>query len=218
MTRPTLNEIIEGRLTSTDAQIVPTDDEPVRAVDVLGHLAAVYRFSVDVSGAWFAACTLACRTQDGQWQDSGSGGSHGEGWDVPWQPSSRTLDGHAISIFGSVGPNLLGNEDRIDLVRAIYGFTDPMVRALRVSAASGERILTVNSPAKAFVVVVVGESAVRTAGNRPHRNRRRTAGNHATHLRAARAKPLPPTPRYPMGRDRQDGPRRRGSRQCRRSS
>jgi hypothetical protein len=50
---------------SDDPQIVPTDDEPARAVDVLGRLAAVYRFSVDEQGAWFEDCIVASGTPDG---------------------------------------------------------------------------------------------------------------------------------------------------------
>ena len=36
MAHPTISEIIERRLISGDPEIVPTADEPVRAVDVLG--------------------------------------------------------------------------------------------------------------------------------------------------------------------------------------
>ena len=56
-----LSEIIEGRLIAGDSEYDPTEDEPVLAIDVLGPYAAVYRFSADAGGAWFAGCTLAQR-------------------------------------------------------------------------------------------------------------------------------------------------------------
>ena len=68
MPLPTLSEIIDGQLIAGDSEIRPTEDEPVRAIDVLEPYAAVYRFSADSSGAWFANCTLAYRADEGSWR------------------------------------------------------------------------------------------------------------------------------------------------------
>jgi hypothetical protein len=164
VSRRALSEVIDGRLISGGSGIVPTDDEPVLAVDVLGCFAAVYRFSVDHGGAWFADCTVALRIAEGTWRDAGSGGTRGAGWKVPWRPSRETLDDRAIAIFGSIGRDLADEQDRPVFVRAIYGFVDPTVRSLHLSAASGERAVEVESPAGAFAVVVLGESAVELQG------------------------------------------------------
>ncbi len=164
MLRSNLSEVIEACLISGASEIVPTEDEPVRAVDVLGRFAAVYRFSVDESGAWFQECTVAFRDGDGTWRETSAGGSHGDGREVPWRSSSQTLDGHTISVFGSAGLDLPDERERMVFVRGIYGFSDPAVRALRVGAASGKRVVEVKSPAGAFVVIVVGQSAVDLQG------------------------------------------------------
>ena len=42
-----MSEVIEGRLISDASELVATLDEPVRAIDLLGRFAAVYRFSAD---------------------------------------------------------------------------------------------------------------------------------------------------------------------------
>jgi hypothetical protein len=139
---------------------VPTEDEPVRAVDVLGPYAAVYRFSVDESGAWFENCTIALKDSDDRWQETTAGGAHGGGWEVPWRPSSLTLDGHTVSVFGTAGMHLPDEQDRTVFVRGIYGFADMAVRWLRVTSEAGQRTVEVNSPAGAFVVVVLGDGAV----------------------------------------------------------
>ena len=162
--RPTLSEVIEGALISSAADIAPTEDEPVRAIDVLGGVAALFRFSIDGTGAWFEECSIALRAADGTWKQSTGGGSHGDGWKGPRRPSTRTLDGHTISIFGSVGLDRPDEKGDMVFVRAIYGFSDPVVRALRVNAASGERTVKVASPAGAFVVLVAGDGAVEFQG------------------------------------------------------
>ena len=92
---PTLSEIIEGQLIAGDSEIHPTEDEPVRAIDVLEPYAAVYRFSADAAGAWLANCTLAYRADDGSWRDTGSSGTHGDALKLPWRPSSPTLNGQS---------------------------------------------------------------------------------------------------------------------------
>lgn len=51
MARPTLSDIIEGRMIADDSEILPAEDEPIRAIDVLEPYAAVFRVSVDESGA-----------------------------------------------------------------------------------------------------------------------------------------------------------------------
>ncbi len=162
MPLPTLSEIIDGQLIAGDSEIHPTEDEPVRAIDVLEPYAAVYRFSADASGAWFANCTLAYRTDDGSWRDSGSSGTHGDALELPWRQSSPTLNGHSIAIFGSGGMDV--GEGTSTFLRSIFGFADPSVRRLRVSAATGERIIEVRSPVGAFVVLLLGESAVELQG------------------------------------------------------
>jgi len=164
VTRPTLSEVIEGRLISDASEIVATLDEPVRAIDLLGRFAAVYRFSADDDGAWFEECVLAVKTGDGQWVPSGAGGSHGEGWELPWRPSSLTLDGRTVWVFGSAGGDLIDDDDRPVFVRGIYGFVEPQVRAIRVSSEDGERTVAVTSPVGAFVVLVRGEGAVELQG------------------------------------------------------
>jgi len=52
--RANLSEIIARRAISTDMDIVATLDETVRAIDVLGSVAAVFRFSLDPQGDSFA--------------------------------------------------------------------------------------------------------------------------------------------------------------------
>lgn len=162
MPRPTLSEIIEGELIAGDSEIHPTEDEPVRAIDVLEPYAAVYRFSADAGGAWFASCSLARMADDGSWQDRGSSGTHGDALELPWRPSSRTLNGHTIAIFGSGGKDI--GEGSSTFVRSIFGFADPSVCRLRVSNTTAERIIKVCSPVGAFAVLTFGESAVELQG------------------------------------------------------
>jgi len=121
MARPTLSDIIEGRMIADDSEILPAEDEPVRAIDVLEPYAAVFRVSVDESGAWFANCALALRTGDGSWRDTGSSGTHGSGWKLlPWRPSSRTLDGNTLVILGSGGLDV--GDSPGTFLRSIFGF------------------------------------------------------------------------------------------------
>ncbi len=165
MAHPTISEIIERRLISGDPEIVPTADEPVRAVDVLGPFAAVYRFSVGRNRSWFEDCSIALRTGRGSWRETTSGSARGEGRDVPWRPSSRIFDGRSVCVFGSAGIDLPDEEERMVLVRGIYGFCEPTVRALRVSSGGRERIVDITSPVGAFVVVVTGEGFVMVQGS-----------------------------------------------------
>jgi hypothetical protein len=129
---------------------------------VLEPYAAVYRFSASADGTWFASCTLAQRADDGSWQDTGSSGTHGYDMELPWRPSGRTLNGHTIAIFGSGGTDV--GEGPSTFLRSFFGFADPSVRHIRVSADSGERIIEVRSPVGAFAVLVLGESAVELQG------------------------------------------------------
>jgi hypothetical protein len=163
MPRQSLSEVIDGRLISGASEIVPTSDEPVRAVDVASNIAAVYRFSVDPTGQWFQQCTMAFKTPDGSWVEGTAGGSHGEGWQVPWRPSDETLDGHSLAIFGSAGMDV-GDAPDLVLARGIYGFAGPPIRHLRVSSERGERTVSVDSPVGAFVVVTLGEGVVEFQG------------------------------------------------------
>lgn len=162
MPHPTLSEIIDGRMIASDSEIHATDDEPVRAIDVLEFYAAVYRFSAGADGDWYASCTLAKRCDDGSWSDRGSSGTRGVDLQLPWRPSSRTLNGHTVAIFGSGGVDV--GEDRSIFLRSIFGFADPSVSHLRISAATLERIIEVCSPVGAFVVVALGEGAVDLQG------------------------------------------------------
>ncbi len=164
MARPTLSEVIDGRLISGDSEIVPTEDEPVRAVDVLEPFAVLYRFSVGERGDWYDQCSVAMRTSDGTWEETSSGGGHGGGWVVPWRPSTQTLDGRAVFVFGSAGMHLPDAQDEMVSVSGIYGFADLAVRRLRVSSEAGDRVVEVSSPVGAFVVLVLGEGAVKLQG------------------------------------------------------
>lgn len=162
MPRPSLSEIIDGWMIAGDSEIRPTEDEPARAIDVLEPYAAVYRFSADADGTWYANCALARRADDGSWRDTGSSGTHGAALELPWKPSSRTLNGHTIAIFGSGGMDI--GEGTSTFLRSIFGFVDPSVRHLRVSAATAERVIEVRSPVGAFAVLVLSESAVEMQG------------------------------------------------------
>jgi hypothetical protein len=133
MVRHSLTEIIGGRLISDASEIVPTVDDPVRAIDVVEPDGAVYRFSVAESGAWFEECSIVLKGPDGVWTETTSGGSHGDSWGVPWRPSLETLDGHTISIFGSAGMELPYEDDRVVFLRGVYGFADRTVQSLRIS-------------------------------------------------------------------------------------
>ena len=132
MAHPTISEIIERRLISGDPEIVPTADEPVRAVDVLGPFAAVYRFSVGRNRSWFEDCSIALRTGRGSWRETTSGSARGEGRDVPWRPSSRIFDGRSVCVFGSAGIDLPDEEERM-VARAWD------LRVLRANGASFAR-------------------------------------------------------------------------------
>lgn len=160
MAAPSLSEVVEGRLISADSEIVASSDEPVRAVDVLGSVAAVYRVSIGVDGDWYEQCTVAVRSRDGEWRETGSGGARVEGWESPWRPSSETLEGRSLAVFGSTGSVLPDSRGSKGFVRCTYGFVDPLVRSLRVSTAGSERTVEVTSPVGAFVVVVRGEEPV----------------------------------------------------------
>ena len=52
---------------------------------------------------------------------------------MPWRPSSRIFDGRSVCVFGSAGIDLPDEEERMVLVRGIYGFCEPTVRAFHVS-------------------------------------------------------------------------------------
>jgi len=160
--RPTLSEIIDGQLIASDSEIYPTEDEPVRAIDVLGPYGAVFRFSADEGGAWYASCAVACRADDGSWRDTGSSGTHGAPLELPWKPSSRTLNGQTIAIFGSGGMDV--GEGTSTFLRSIFGFVDPSVRHLRVSDTTRERVIEVSSPVGAFAALVLSGSAVELQG------------------------------------------------------
>jgi hypothetical protein len=161
---PTLSEIIDGALISDDSEIVPTAEEPVRAVDVLGPVAAVLRVTVGPDGDWYQQCSMAVRSEDRRWAESGSGGGHGSGWDTPWRPSEQTLDGRSIVIMGSTGSDLPDNRGSVGFVRAVHGFVHPQVRAIRVRTTASERVVDVTSPVGAFVVVVRGDDPVELQG------------------------------------------------------
>ena len=162
MPRPTLSEIIDGRLIADDSEMYPSDDEPVRAIDVLEPYAAVYRFSADEGGLWYASCALACRADDGAWRETGSSGTHGAALELPWKPSSQTLNGHTIAIYGSVGMDV--GDGTSTFLRSIFGFVHPSVRHLRVRTATSERVIEVRSPVGAFAVLVLSDSAVDLQG------------------------------------------------------
>ena len=72
------------------------------------------------------------------------------------------MNGHSIAIFGSGGMDV--GEGTSTFLRSIFGFADPSVRHLRISGATGERIIEVRSPVGAFVVLLLGESAVELQG------------------------------------------------------
>lgn len=162
--RPNLSEVIERRLISGDSELVSTEDELVRAIDVVGRFAAMYRFSMDENGDWYDDSTLAIKTSGRQWLAAGSGGSYGVGCEVPWRPSMETLGGHTVAIFGSAGSEQEDERGELVFVRTLFGFVDGSVGSLRACSANGERTLAVDSPAGAFVVLVMGESAVELQG------------------------------------------------------
>ncbi len=149
---------------SGTAEIVPTADEPVRAVDVLGRFAAVFRFAVAAGGGYSADGALALRTGPETWLETCSGGSIGGGLKVPFRPSPEDFGGHSLSVFGSAGMDLPDDQDQMVLVSAIFGFAIPEVRSVRVRTQSRVRTVVLDSTAGAFVVAVVGEGDVELQG------------------------------------------------------
>ncbi|HVX20175.1 MAG TPA: hypothetical protein VHB02_02385 [Acidimicrobiales bacterium] len=158
MTDWTVSQDIEGRLISDASEVVPGVDD-LRAVDVVGRFAALFRFGVGQGGRWSADCTIAERISPGIWQERGSGGSIGAGCHPPFRPSRQLFGGHSLSIWGSAGSELLrdpDDEETMVLVRGLYGFATPEVRGVRVRSGGTERTLAIESPAGAFVVVILG--------------------------------------------------------------
>ncbi len=149
-----LSMIIEHRAISAAPDIIPTLDDPVRAVDVLGLVAALFRFSVDEDGARFANITIASKTPEGHWQEVADGGMHGGEWTWPWQPPSG-WEGRGLAIFGSIGGYLQADDGQMVMVRALCGFATPAVRSIGIVQGDSARTIPIDSPAGAFVVVVV---------------------------------------------------------------
>lgn len=164
MTDSVLSRVIEGRLISAAPEIVPGGTD-LRAVDVVGRFAAVFRFAVGKRGDYWTDCVIAMRTSPGAWQETTGGGSHGD-CDVPFRPSRQLLGGRSVSIWGSAGMELPEDnaDDAMILVRGLYRFVTPEVRGIRVRSNGEERNVAVESPAGAFVVVILGSGFAELQG------------------------------------------------------
>lgn len=164
MTTPLLTEVIDGRMISTERRIGPTTDEPVRAIDVLGDHAAVFRFSISDHGNWFVNCTMARRSPSGSWEENGGGGTHGADWSIPWEQGDDFEESSPILVLGYNVRNVSIVEDEMTFVRAVYGFAAPQVRSLRVRSDRRDRIVSLESPSGAFVAMALGEGAITLQG------------------------------------------------------
>jgi hypothetical protein len=156
---------IEGRVISDAPEIVPGSDD-LRAIDVLEPFAALFRFGVGHGGGWSVDCSIAKRISPEGWFEMTGGGGMGAGYEVPFRPSRDKFGGSSLSIFGSSGMHLDDHRDAVVLVRGLYGFAAPEVRSILVRSGSEKRTVAVDSPAGAFVVVVVGKNDVELHGAR----------------------------------------------------
>ena len=158
---------IEGRVISDAPEIVPISHD-LRAIDVLGPFAALFRFGVGPSGGWSVDCVIAKRISPEGWQEMTSGGGIGVGCEVPFCPSRDKFGGSSMSIFGSAGMHLADDVEAEVLVRGVYGFATAEIRSILVRSGSEKRNVAVDSPAGAFVVVVLGENDVELQGLDEH--------------------------------------------------
>lgn len=168
--RSITDAIIEHHSISQSTFITPGDDDPVRAIDVLGRFAAIYRLAVDEHGAWYDDCEIAVKTSDG-WRETNSGGGHGFGWRTPWRPASEGWNGCPLAIMGSFAGELPETDEGDDMVLVLgrYGFATDRVAAIKVTQGTGTRIVDVTSPAGAYVVITIGTDHVELQGLDNHR-------------------------------------------------
>jgi hypothetical protein len=137
----------------------PGDRRPI-ALDIAGQHAAVLVFGVDARGRWSYDIVEAAFEAPHGWSDRGSGGAHGDGWELPW-PTDGWPDGPLIDLLGSIGRGGLDADDS-DLgviegehghafVLAVAGFVAPQVTRLNITDGAGVARAAVFEPERAFV-------------------------------------------------------------------
>src|SRR5688572_13587762 len=138
---------MEGRATTSAPELVEQSSEelPVLAVDRWGSFAAAFRFAVFTGGEWYADALYA-RLTDGRWDELGSGGSHGDGWDTPWRPPTDGWRGDVLYVMGSGGLDVQDEHDILRELLVVYGFVSPAVKTIEITGPAYARAVDVISP------------------------------------------------------------------------
>jgi hypothetical protein len=160
MVRRSLSDVIEGRLITPGSTISTPLDEAVMAVDVVDTWAALFRFSVEMNGEWYAGCQRATIGWNHRWEEMGSGGFRGDGWEMPWQPPEQGWDGRGLFIFGHTAQGVADDEGLDHSFDAFCGFAAKPVAAIRVTCDSKERLVKIESELGGFAVAAIGSGDV----------------------------------------------------------
>jgi hypothetical protein len=128
------------------------------AADSQGQWGGLW-FSLGDDGEWFCDCVSAQRRADGRWEELGSGGSQGSGWDVPWRPPDLGWDGSPILVMMVAGLTVFDDADLELNLRVIGGFAAPLVSGLLLVDGDNERQVPVRSHVGAFALVSVTQGA-----------------------------------------------------------
>jgi hypothetical protein len=152
---------MRGNATVRPEAIVPVDyDESILAVDAIRNWAAAFRFHVNSKGQFSAEAIYAQRGTDGEWDEMGSGGTHGDGWETPWLPTAEGWDGEPLLLMGSSGLDVEDEDERLLSLDATFGFASTRVVKLTVEQDGASRDVVVDSPVGAFVILTVGTGPV----------------------------------------------------------
>jgi hypothetical protein len=164
--RASIDEIMRGDATIRPAEIGASGDEPILAVDTFREWGAAFRFGVNDRGEFLAEAVYARQISPDEWEEMGSGGGRGSGWETPWRPPLDGWAGEPVLRLGSSGLDVEGQDEQEYALLAHFGFVTERVAGLAISQDGGSRVLRVDSPVGAFVVLTVGSGpSVLTAVN-----------------------------------------------------
>lgn len=156
--RPSLADEVEGRVTLSEEQIVEgtrADLLPVLATDRVGGFGAAFRFGLFARGEWYADAVYA-RFRHDQWEEMGSGGSHGADWAAPWSPPAHGWEGRVLYVMGSGGLDVEDDDGSDAELLVVYGFAAPEVASIEISGPTERRSVPITSRVGAFAALLVG--------------------------------------------------------------